>query len=158
MQFREVKQGYSVYLLDKSLMKVQQVRVIGVGVPYNEPPKVGQLSNINRLVDVTIEQEGRNHVYAIPETACVTYAGETVLSTDADGILREIKAVKSQSEEVLASVDAHREKVLRCEEIIGELDTAYKDKKEMDSRLSKVEEFMLEMKEDIKSLVRELKA
>jgi hypothetical protein len=72
--------------------------------------------------------------------------------------LREVKAVKSQSEEVLASVDAHREKVLRCEEIIGELDTAYKDKKEIDTRLSKVEEFMLEMKEDIKSLVRELKA
>jgi hypothetical protein len=72
--------------------------------------------------------------------------------------LREVKAVKSQSEEVLASVDAHREKVLRCEEIIGELDTAYKDKKEIDTRLSKVETFMAEMREDIRCLIKEFKS
>jgi hypothetical protein len=158
MMFRELKAGYSVYSFNKESMEQKQVKVVSVGSPYVEPSKPGQLSQgMSRMVDVVVDEGGRNHIYAIPENASVTFAGETVLSCDAEGVLREVRAVKSHSEGVLSSMGTHKERIARCETIIAELDTAYKEKRAMDSRLTLVEDCMKEMKNDIKNLIRELK-
>jgi hypothetical protein len=158
MKFNELKSGYTVYLLDKKTMEVSEEKVMSVGAPYPEPMKAGQLAqNLTRLVDVTLGDGGRTHVYAIPEGASVTYAGDTVLSSDSEGVLREVRAMKVQSEELLASVDAHRERVEKCEELIARLDTAYRDKREMDGRLTRVESYIHELKDDIRNLIKELK-
>lgn len=47
------------------------------------------------MVDVTIEVEGRTAVYTIPENLVVTYASNIVLSTDREGIAREVETAKA---------------------------------------------------------------
>jgi hypothetical protein len=155
--FRDLKQGYQIYTLDKEKMKAERAKVVNVGIPYAEPPKVGQLApSLNKLVDVTIEADGKSQTYAIPETATITYAGDVVLSVEPEPILREVQAMRAQSESILLSVDAHREKIERCDEILETLDTAFREKKEIEGRLSKVEAFMCEMKDDLKNLIKQL--
>jgi F0F1-type ATP synthase membrane subunit b/b' len=64
--------------------------------------------------------------------------------------------MRAQSESILLSVDTHREKIERCDEILETLDTAFREKKELEGRLSKVEAFMREMKDDLKNLIKQL--
>jgi hypothetical protein len=109
------------------------------------------------MVDVVVDEDGRNHIYAIPENAGVTFAGDAVLSCEPDGILREVRAVKSHSEGVVESVDTHKERIAKCEAIIADLDTAYKEKRAMDSRLSVVETCVKEVKDEIRNLIKELR-
>lgn len=157
MLFRELKNGYTVYLLDKSTMKVGQVKVIDVGAPYNEAPKLGQLApSQQRMVDVTIERDGRSHIYAIPEHASLTYAGDIVLSCEAEGILREVKAVMEHSRGVLASVPSHEERIKAGEEIIARLDNSYKEKRLLEGRLTNVEDGVRELRDEIRMLINKL--
>lgn len=72
-------------------------------------PQLGIASQM--VVDVTIEADGATRTYSIPEASGITYAGATVLSTDRDGIIREIEAIKSQSEEALAGVESHKTRI-----------------------------------------------
>jgi hypothetical protein len=154
MTFRDLKQGYQIYLLDKKEMVAERVKVTSVGIPYTEPPKSGQLApSMTRLVDIGIESRG---TYAIPEGLSITYAGDIVLSIEAEPILREVQAMKAQSEEILSSVDAQKEKIMRCDEILENLDLKFKEKKEIENRLSKVEAFMGELRDDVKNLLKSL--
>jgi hypothetical protein len=158
MTFRELKAGYLVHSFHKETMEYKAVKVVSVGAPYIEPAKPGQLSaGMSRMVDVVVDEDGRNHIYAIPENAGVTFAGDAVLSCEPDGILREVRAVKSHSEGVVESVDTHKERIAKCEAIIADLDTAYKEKRAMDSRLSVVETCVKEVKDEIRNLIKELR-
>jgi hypothetical protein len=155
--FRDLKAGYQIYLLDKGTMSATKVKVINVGIPYNEPPKVGQLApSLTKIVDVTIETDGKSQTYAIPETATITYAGDVVLSVEAEPIVREVQAMRAQSEETLLSVETHTKRIENCDRILETLDTSFKEKKEIEGRLSKVETFMCEIKDDLKNLIKQL--
>jgi hypothetical protein len=158
MKFNDVKSGYRIYLLDKASMKVSEVKVTAVGLPYPEPMKPGQLAqSMNRLVDVTVDNGEGPHVYAIPEGAGVTYAGDTVLSVDAEGILREVRAMKAHAEESLSKMDGHKECIQRCDAIISELDTSYKEKRELEGRLSGVESTVNELRDELHTFLKEMR-
>ena len=73
------------------------------------------------VVDVTIDAKGATKTYTIPETATITYAANLVLSTDKEGILREVEAMKSASEQALAQVDKHKDTIAKCDELLEEL-------------------------------------
>lgn len=102
MLFKDTKQGYPVYLLDRENVRAYSGKVVSVSVPRLQQPPIGtmpQLGITNQMVvDVTIESDGATRTYSIPESSCLTYAGTLVLSTDREGIIREVEAIKSQSE------------------------------------------------------------
>lgn len=51
----------------------------------------------------------------------MTYAANIVLSTDKDGIVREVEAMKSASEEALAKVEQHKATLTKCSELLENL-------------------------------------
>lgn len=85
MAFKDVKQNYSVYILNKQDITITDGKVISVGFPHldlNTKPAMGQSQMV---VDVTIEANSKTATYSIPENLSVTYAGDVVLSTDKQG-------------------------------------------------------------------------
>lgn len=143
MLFKDLKAGYPVYILNKKDgIKASQGKAISVSNPYFPQVQMNQPSSMQTMqmvVDVTIEDSGVTHTYSIPETLSVTYASGLVLSTDRDGILRDVEALKSQSAEVLASVETHKATVAECERILEEWNPAFAEKKEQDKRISGLE-------------------
>lgn len=91
------------------------------------------------VVDVTIEAEGTTRTYSIPEVSGLTYAGTLVLSTDRDGIIREIEALKNQSEEALASIEAHRGKIEKCDCVLKEWNPVFAERAKQEERISGIE-------------------
>lgn len=162
MLFKELKQNYPVYILDKQTVTFTQGKVISVSLPRmnvgnGTMPIMPTSSPTAMLVDVTIEADGRTATYSIPENLAVTYAGSTVLSTDREGISREIEAMRATAEQVLSSVDRQKEILDKTQSLLAELNPAYKEKKETDERFNRIEGDMSEMKSMVRDLLNKLK-
>lgn len=144
MLFKDLKPGYPVYILQKEdEPKAFQGKTIKVSEPYFPPAPIGQMpsmSTTQRVVDVTLEANGVTNTYSIPETLSVTYANNLVLSTDRDGMLRDVESMKNQSLEIVNSVEKHKAIVDSCDKILEEWNPAFAEKKEQDKRISGLEE------------------
>lgn len=161
MLFKDLKPGYPVYILQKGNgLKAVQGKTVNVSQPYFPAPQMGQMPTAQatqRIVDVTIEADGRTNTCSIPETLTVTYANDLVLSTDREGILREVEAMKGQSEEVVRSVEKHQAIIAGCEKILEEWNPAFAEKREQDKRISGIESDVKSLKEMMKEFIQEFK-
>lgn len=148
MQFKDIKQNYPVYILDKQNVKFTQGKVLSVSFPHmdnSNPMSMGKT-----VVDVVIEAEGKSATYAIPESMNVAYAGELVISTDRDGIIREVEALKNNSEQYLKGVDKTREVLEKSKSLLAELNPEIKAKQENEQRLSNLENTIKNIQTDMK--------
>ena len=55
--------------------------------------------------DVTIEVEGKQTIYTIPEHLGVTFAGETVLATDKADLLPEVGKLVNEADEIIKAYE-----------------------------------------------------
>lgn len=162
MTFKDIKQGYPVYFLQKDgEPKAYQGKAVAVSQPRftqlqsNIP--ISQQMATSMVVDVTIEANGETKTYTIPETSSVVNAGTLVLSVDRDGILREVESVKTQSEDALKQVDKHKATVTACEHIMAEWDITFKEKKEQDARITSIENEVKGLGTMLKDFINEFK-
>lgn len=133
MLFRDIKPNYPVYFLDKDNVTAYEGKVVSTSVPRYIPTQT------SLVVDITIEANGATHTYTIPESSTLTYANNVVLSTDKDGILREVQAMKSASEHHLSETEHHREIVDSCNRLLEEIDTTFAEKRKQDKRIEGIE-------------------
>lgn len=158
MLFKDLKTGYQVYFLDKETTSFYQGKVVSVAVPrYDAPQAFGTQHQSGLVVDVTIEANGTTKTYTIPETATITYAANLVLSTDKDGILREVEAMKSASEQALAQVDKHKETLTKCEALLEELNPAFAEKRAQDKRIEGIENEVKSLGAVLRDFINEFK-
>lgn len=155
MQFKEMKSGYPAYILHKDSISATIGKVKEVSVPHipiNQQFSFGQ----GQVVDVTIEEDGVVRTYTIPEGLSVTYANDIVISTDKEGILREVEAISTVADEAIASIDKRKEEKAACVRILEEWSTEYKEKKEADERLSKMEDKIKDVASMVETLIKKL--
>lgn len=160
MIFKDIKTGYPVYFLQKDgEPKAYQGKVVTVSQPRFQQlqPNAPLQQATAMVVDVTVEASGETKTYTIPETSSVVNAGSLVLSVDRDGILREVEAVKSQSEESLRQVDHHKATVSACEKILEDWNPAFREKQETEKRFSKIEESVGDIKKLMTDIYERLK-
>lgn len=155
MTFKDIKQGYPVYMLHKEEdLKAGQGKVVTMTQPRFPQQYSGQA--LAMVVDITIEENGANKTYTMPADSSVVSAGNTVLSTDREGILREVEAMKAESEDVLASMEKHKARAENCEKILTEWNPQLAEKKRQDERIGTLESGMSELKGMVKTLIEKL--
>lgn len=148
MLFKDVKQNYPVYILDKQELTFSQGKVMSVGFPRMDVmSKPVNPINTQMVIDVTVENGGKSATYTIPEGLSITYAGNIVLSTDKEGLIREIKAMKNSAESIINSMDKQKQILDKSNKLLSELNPAFKEKQEVDSRFANIENSINEMKE-----------
>ena len=146
MLFKELKQGYPVYILCKGeRMRVTTGKAVNISLPYAPAMKGGQPPEYNPMtmqmvVDVTVEADGVTKTYSIPETLSVTYADGIVLATSKDGIIHDVEAMKGQSVEVVNSIDKHKKIIEDCDRILEEWNPQLAETRKQDQRISGLEE------------------
>lgn len=109
------------------------------------------------VVDVTIEDGGLTRTYTMPDNTSVTYAKDLVLSTDREGVLREVEILKNQRTEELSKVDEYKKDVDDCEKILAEWNPVFREKRETEERFTKLETSILDLKNMMAGLIKELK-
>lgn len=150
MLFKELKSNYPIFLLDRATLKFEQAKVMNVQPNY-------QSVNMNRIeVNVTIQnKEGKQNTYAVADSEQSAYAGNLFISTSKDCIINEVNALKNASEEVLSKVEEHKQTVEKCKELLGELDTTFRDQQKTNERLDQMENKLDEIFKYVKSRKQE---
>ena len=152
--FKDLKNNCPVYILDKQNMSIITGTVTEVGfprVPTNYKP--GQNTMV---VDVTISAEGKSATYEIPESLSVTYANNFVLATDTAGLVPDIEAIKNMADQVIKSYDSQKERYDKACSLLMEVKPEYKEKKETENRLSKMEGSIAEIKSMMEKFMESL--
>lgn len=161
MLFKDTKQGYPVYLLDKEQVRATQGKVVSVSQPRVQAPQVGVYPQnpltTSLVVDVTIEADGQTKTYTIPETSSLTYAGQLALSTDKECILREVQALKTASEEALGKMESHKTTIEHCNEVLEEWDTTFAEKRRQDERITGIETAVQNIGKQLKDFIEQFK-
>lgn len=151
MTFKELKQGYNIYILDKDGMCVKQAKVVSVSTPHIDK-KTFEIG-ASLVVDVVLDVEGVVGTYTFKEDTETGYVQSTVITTDKQAVIREVEVIKTQSEEALSQVDVHKDRLQKCNDILAEYNPAIKEKKEIDERFGKLEGSIDELKSMLSGLL-----
>lgn len=158
MLFKDVKQNYPIYILNKRDVTIVQGKVTNVSFPHIDTGipsyKIGASQMV---VDVSIEAEGKTATYTIPENLAITYAGDLVLSTDKASLVNEVEALKNSAEQIIASVEHNKSIVEKATALLSDMNPAYKEKQETEKRLTKMEGDVSEIKKMLSELSKQLK-
>lgn len=154
MLFKDIKQNYPVYILDKQNVSFVQGKVTSISLPHmdNSNPMVMGKS----VVDVTIEADGKGATYTMPEDKSMVYAGSLVLSTDKENIVREVEAMKASAEQAIANIEKQREVLSKSTMMLTELNPIFKEKQENEKRMSKMENSIEELKGMFTALMKKM--
>ena len=159
MTFKELKAGYPIYLLHKAPDSTSAVqgKVVDVSLPHL--PRTGSgMNTMQMVVDVTVEENGTTQTYNIPDSLSVAYAGENlVLTTEVNGLLKEVEALKSSDEAEIAKVEMRQKRCADCDAIMAEWNPAFKERQETEERFRNIEKSVGEIKGLIEGLVKQLK-
>lgn len=112
MTFKEINKGGLVYMLDRNAMSVTKGTVQAVSLPRYDMNSTAT-SSLGMVMDVTIQAEGNSGQYVVKDTAETVYANDGVLliTPNINNVLTEIRYIKTQSEDILNSVEKHKETV-----------------------------------------------
>lgn len=156
MLFKDLKIGYPVYIFHKDGEKrITQGKVTAISP--SRLPQTPSIQTMQLVVDVTIDDGGSSRTYAIPDNTSVTYTNGLVLSTDREGVIREVEILKNQCAEELAKIEEYRKSVSECEKILTEWNPAFREKRETEERFSKLETSMSDLKSMMSGLIKELR-
>ena len=156
MLFKDLKIGYPVYIFHKEGEKrITQGKVTAISP--SRLPQTPSLQTMQLVVDVTIDDGGSSRTYAIPDNTSVTYTNGLVLSTDRDGVIREVEILRNQCAEELAKIEDYRKSVSECEKILTEWNPVFREKRETEERFSKLETSMSDLKSMMSGLIKELR-
>lgn len=145
MLFKEIKQNYPVYILDKQEFQIIQGKATAVSFPRVEMNQ--KTGRTEMVVDVTVEANGKTATYSIPENLSVTFAGNLVLSTDKQGLTGEVEAMVANADQILASVQQAQKIKDTATAILADLNPVYKEKQETEKRFGKIEGSISDMKD-----------
>lgn len=153
MTFRDIRQNNNLHLLDKGAIEYEEVKVEAVGMPRYPTPQVGQSAPTGQVVDITIK--GVPYVVACDNS--IAYSDKVVFAIDKGMLLPEVKRLKTEAENILASVDKAHETVTKCNGLLCELDTAFKEKQETEKRMGAMESKINGLADMISNFISEFK-
>lgn len=161
MTFKELRPNNAIHILDKSDGVVYcQGKVLNVGQPRYDTQQMAQPGTMQMpqmVVDVTVEANGKTETYKFPDSASVAGVGNTLFSTDKDGVIREVDATIAHCEQYFADKERMEKDYEQSKKLKSELDSAYKEKQETENRFHTIEETQKEqgkMLEEILGILR----
>lgn len=93
--FKDLKKGYQVYTLDTSgVPKFFMGTVVNVSEPRFAQSQLGQYQQLqDRVMDLTIEVDGKSMTYVVPENQNVAMANGITLACSVDPIMNHLNAM-----------------------------------------------------------------
>lgn len=159
MQFKDVKQGQPVFILDKLEMKINQGKVVNNVYHVDSNNNFGSVftqQNNTMCRDITIESNGKSNIYVISELLEIAKAGNLVLSTSSEALTKEINDICDDAKEKLANREYYQMIVDKTPELLVTLNPSLKKEQETETRLKAVEGSVQEVKDLVRTLVEKL--
>lgn len=152
MLFKDLKAGYTLFIFDREKVSFTPAKVLEVTPPHFDSHFGG---TTEMVVDVTIE--GFPKSYTFKESTNVGYLTNLVISTEREIALREVEALRTQSEKAWENRESYKETAEKCSHILSEFNPLFKERKETEERFTRLESSVGELKDMIQSLSKDLK-
>lgn len=121
-------------------------KVVAVSEPRYMPPSPGNYAPMQgRVVDLTVEVDGETKTYTVPESQNVAKAMGITLSTGIEAVMNELNAIKRNSQEILDSVGFNKKKIEVCDQIMEDINPAFKQTREQDKKIAGIESQVREL-------------
>ena len=172
--FRDMTVGSPIYALikksdeilysDGSVVTVGQKRVEVQQQQQITFPLTPSVQASRTVVDVTYCIDGKNYTDAVDITAYMfpteKTGAVTLVATDKEPIVRELRATLKKAEDYLKSVETevprNQKKVDDCKTLISLLDTEYAEKQEWENRIKKLEDGSAETHKLLNEILKKL--
>lgn len=170
MQFKDIKPGCTICLVDTRTMELTNGKVTNTSFPYPDNqsgnnnfsgglPNYSPNQSSGRMVlDLTIEANGRTATYTVSETASINYANHLMIASDQNSLLPELQSLADESEKIIAAAPAHEERLKKIKELQVELNPQAKREQEYDKRLAAIEKSQQDMAAMITNFIKEFKS
>ena len=153
MQFKDTKQGYPVYVIDRKDVTVAVGKITNSPMPHfdNHFPGAGKM-----VVDLVIDYDGKTGTYVMDDSAEVGYAGTLVITANRECVTRELESIKSNSEQALSMMDYHKDAVEKCEKLMKEYSPEYKERSAFNERLDGLENNVEKLTKSVSALLEKM--
>ena len=135
--FKNIQTNQTVYILDTKALQLKEAQVKDNQPHIGSTYTMGMQAQMMR--DVTLESEGRQQTYTIPEQLSVTYAADLVLSTEREALGTEVERLKQAAEQQLANTERNKQTVERAEQLLAELNPHIRERQETERRFKSIE-------------------
>lgn len=115
--------------------------VVNVSEPRFAQSQLGQYQQLqDRVMDLTIEVDGKSMTYVVPENQNVAMANGITLACSVDPIMNHLNAMKRTSTDIVNSVDKNKEIIEACDSILEDINPTFKQTKDQDRKIKNLEE------------------
>lgn len=152
--FKDMTPGTVIYALVKDDdLRYLEGSIVSVSRPRMNMPKFEagqvpvQMPSVQNVIDVTYSLDGKNHTDVVDETASMFSTRNpgalSLVTTDKDAIVRELHATLKNGENYISEakkeIPRQEKRIAQSRELIAQLDTDFKEKKQTEERFAKLE-------------------
>lgn len=164
MLFKELKQGYPLYVLNVNTMEVGTGTVTFVGQPHvtNDKKKIAK-GQLQMVIDVTANFGNTSQTIELTDSLSQTMSddGALLITPNQADIANGMRMIKARCEEYIRNENHYRELIKKCDEQLPNFDPLYKQTmasearfSEMQSTIDKQSKDIAEMKDMIQKLLK----
>lgn len=159
--FQNLRANSPLYILHKdSAPYLECGSVVSVSAPkpkYPANPSFGQFPQMEMVVDITVSVGGQNtNLQALPaglEIADFGHNGNIVVSCSKDAMNNEIALMKQRSNDILGSIDFHRNVIAACDKMLNFLNPEIAEKQKQEQEISSLRGQIEAMGRDMASIM-----
>lgn len=150
--FKDAKQGYSIYMLNRKDISVSCGKITNMPIPHFD----NRIGAAKMVVDLNVECNGKTTNYVVDDTAEICFAGDIVITMNRECILREIESIKATSESAIKMMDYHKDALVKCDALLKEYSPEYKERSEYSERIIDIESKVDKLTNAVATLVSKL--
>lgn len=154
MTFKEIKEGGTVYVLNKKTINIDGMKVVAASPHVNM--SMNTMTSLQPMVDVTLEADGKTTAYTIPEGLSVTYTKDMVLATAREALADEVEKMLEEAKTGLQKVEYYNAVTAKAPELLAQLNPQLREKQETEKRFAKVEGQLSSLGSKIQQLLDKL--
>ena len=155
MGFQNLRPNNTLYILQKSIPKLEIGRVNSVSPPI--PKFTGNFQDMTVDISTNIDDSITNFQKVPANLEIADVGNDMVISYDRQRISDEIKTLKSRSESALESIDFHKKMIKECNDFIRILNPEIAEKEQRDQETKQLKEEISSLKEMFSSFMEQFK-
>lgn len=172
MNFRDIKENFPIFILDKNNVELIKGKVTAVSFPHadngnnSQDPfaypnyNSGQNGQQRMVVDLTIEAGGRSATYVVSENASVNYHGSLIIATEQHLLASEVEAIKNAADQALSKerLEQLKNQQEKSTALLAQINPTFKQQQDNEARFDKIEATVNSMKEMMQNFIKEFKS
>lgn len=157
--FKDLKEGFQIHALDTTDVPVYRMgKVVKVSdprlpqMPQYQPGQMPYPQLLDRVIDLTVELDGKTDTYVVPENRDVAMASGITLACSVEPIANQVSAIRKKASDELANRERNERSVLACDSILEDINPEFRRKKEQDKKIKGLEDKVERMSSSFEEL------